>query len=328
MSKKPTSTKPTSSHPQLIGGHFKLEYRIGAGAFGSIYKGTVPGTTEEYAVKLESASAKMPQLMYECKLYKHLAGGPGIPNIKWYGREGNYNVMVMDLLDKSLEDLMQKGEKKFSLKTTIMVADQMICRIEYLHSRDYIHRDIKPDNFLMGRGKKRNIVYLIDLGLAKRYRDSATHQHIPYREDRGLTGTVRYASINAHHGIEQSRRDDLEAIGYVIIYFLTGSLPWQGLKIENKGQKFRAICDMKMSIPIDTLCKDCPAEFGLYLKYTRDLHFDSKPDYFYLRRLFRSLFLKTGFVLDFVFDWTPALLQQEQEQGQAKSSDPKRIAQK
>ncbi|KAA6385031.1 MAG: putative Casein kinase I [Streblomastix strix] len=303
--KKPAQQATTNRVPQIVGGRYKLEKKIGAGSFGDIYKGIVTGTDEEYAVKLEPTNAKMPQLMYECKLYKHLNGGPGIPNVKWFGTEGNYNVMVMDLLGQSLEDIISaKPHNHFSLKTTIMLADQMICRIEFLHSRDYVHRDIKPDNFLMGRGKKKNIVYLIDLGLAKRYRDSSTHQHIPYREDKGLTGTVRYASINSHHGIEQSRRDDLEAIGYVLIYFLTGSLPWQGLKIENRQNKFRAICDMKMSIPVETLCKDCPTEFAQYMKYVKDLNFDAKPDYFYLRRLFRSLFLKQGFTLDFVYDWT------------------------
>lgn len=228
--------------------------------------------------------------------------------------------MVMDLLGKSLEDLVSaQPQQRFSLKTTIMLADQMICRLEFLHSRDYIHRDIKPDNFLMGRGKKKNMVYIIDLGLAKRYRDSSTHQHIPYREDKGLTGTVRYASINSHHGIEQSRRDDLESVGYILIYFLTGSLPWQGLKIDNRANKFRAICDLKMSIPVETLCKDCPKEFELYMRYVKDLHFDAKPDYFYLRRLFRSLFLKQGYTLDFIYDWTA----NENQQSSSSSSAPR-----
>ncbi|KAA6387019.1 MAG: putative Casein kinase I, partial [Streblomastix strix] len=158
------------------------------------------------------------------------------------------------------------------------------------------------------------IIFYQFQGLAKRYRDSSTHQHIPYREDKGLTGTVRYASINSHHGIEQSRRDDLESIGYVLIYFLTGTLPWQGLKIENRANKFRAICDMKMSIPVETLCKDCPTEFAQYMKYVKDLNFDAKPDYFYLRRLFRSLFLKQGFTLDFVYDWTNEENQKSQEE--------------
>jgi serine/threonine protein kinase len=192
-------------------------------------------------------------LFYEAKLYNTLQGGSGIANVKWCGVDGEENVLVIDLLGPSLEDLLVYCGRKFTLKTVLMLADQMITRIEFMHSKGYLHRDIKPDNFLMGLGRKANQVYIIDFGLAKRYRDSTTNRHIPYRENKNLTGTARYASCNTHLGIEQSRRDDLESLGYVLLYFLRGSLPWQGLKAATKTQKYDKICEKKISTPIEVI---------------------------------------------------------------------------
>ncbi|XP_047687793.1 casein kinase I isoform X2 [Prionailurus viverrinus] len=265
--------------------------------------GTDIAAGEEVAIKLECVKTKHPQLHIESKIYKMMQGGVGIPTIRWCGAEGDYNVMVMELLGPSLEDLFNFCSRKFSLKTVLLLADQMISRIEYIHSKNFIHRDVKPDNFLMGLGKKGNLVYIIDFGLAKKYRDARTHQHIPYRENKNLTGTARYASINTHLGIEQSRRDDLESLGYVLMYFNLGSLPWQGLKAATKRQKYERISEKKMSTPIEVLCKSYPSEFATYLNFCRSLRFDDKPDYSYLRQLFRNLFHRQGFSYDYVFDW-------------------------
>ncbi|WOK96276.1 casein kinase 1-like [Canna indica] len=290
----------------VIGGKFKLSKKIGAGSFGELYLGVNIQSGEEVAVKLEPVKAKHPQLHYESKLYMHLQGGTGIPHLKWFGVEGEYNVMVIDLLGPSLEDLFNYCSRKFSLKTVLMLADQLINRVEYMHSKGFLHRDIKPDNFLMGLGRRANQsqVYIIDYGLAKKYRDLQTHKHIPYRENKNLTGTARYASVNTHLGVEQSRRDDLESLGYVLMYFLRGSLPWQGLKAGTKKQKYDKISEKKMLTPVEALCKSYPSEFISYFHYCRSLRFEDKPDYSYLKRLFRDLFIREGFQFDYVFDWT------------------------
>jgi casein kinase 1 epsilon len=188
-----------------------------------------------------------------------------------------------------------------------------ITRIEYVHSKGFLHRDIKPDNFLMGLGRKANQVYIIDFGLAKRYRDATTNRHIPYRENKNLTGTARYASCNTHLGIEQSRRDDLESLGYVLLYFLRGSLPWQGLKAATKKQKYDKIMEKKLSTPIEVLCKSHPVEFASYFHYCHSLTFDQRPDYGFLKRLFRDLFSREGYEFDYVFDWTIIKYQQSQK---------------
>ncbi|WJX69760.1 Casein kinase 1-like protein 2 [Trifolium repens] len=295
-----------------IGNKFRLGRKIGSGSFGEIYLGTNIQTNEEVAIKLENVKTKHPQLLYESKLYKVLQGGTGIPNVRWYGVEGEYNVLVMDLLGPSLEDLFSFCSRKLSLKTVLMLADQMINRVEYIHSKSFLHRDIKPDNFLMGLGRRANQVYAIDFGLAKKYRDTSTHQHIPYRENKNLTGTARYASMNTHLGIEQSRRDDLESLGYVLMYFLRGSLPWQGLKAGTKKQKYEKISEKKVSTSIESLCRGYPSEFASYFHYCRSLRFDDKPDYAYLKRLFRDLFIREGFQFDYVFDWTILKYQQSQ----------------
>ncbi|XP_028130577.1 casein kinase I isoform X2 [Diabrotica virgifera virgifera] len=286
-----------------VGNKYRLGRKIGSGSFGDIYLGTNISTGEEVAIKLECIKTRHPQLHIESKFYKMMQGGVGIPQIKWCGSEGDYNVMVMELLGPSLEDLFNFCSRHFSLKTVLLLADQLISRTDFIHSRNFIHRDIKPDNFLMGLGKKGNLVYIIDFGLAKKYRDGRTHQHIPYKENKNLTGTARYASINTHLGIEQSRRDDLESLGYVLMYFNRGSLPWQGLKAANKRQKYERISEKKMTTPIEELCKGYPIEFPTYLNYCRQLRFEERPDYSYLRQLFRTLFHRQGFTYDYVFDW-------------------------
>ncbi|KAJ3055106.1 serine/threonine protein kinase [Rhizophlyctis rosea] len=289
-------------HPLMdlrVGNKYRIGRKIGGVSYSDIYLGTNIINGEEVAIKLENIKAKHPQLEYEAKVCKSLTGGVGIPFVRWYGTECEYTCMVVDLFGPSLEELFNFCGRKFTLKTVLLLADQL-----YIHSKNFIHRDIKPDNSSMGLGKRGNQVNVIDFGLAKKYRDPKTHLHIPYKENKNLTGTARYASINTHLGVEQSRRDDLESLGYVLMYFCRGSLPWQGLKAATKKQKYDRIMEKKMTTPTKVLCRGFPNEFSVYLNYTRSLPFDDKPDYSYLRKLFRDLFIREGYHYDYVFDWT------------------------
>lgn len=287
----------------MVGGHFKLGRNIGHGSFGEIHVGTDMNTGEEVAIKVENSATKHPQLHIEAQLLQRLSSGVGIPKVRWSGQERGFNVMVMDLLGPSLEDLFVFCKRKFSVKTVLLLADQMLARIEYIHKKNYIHRDIKPDNFLMGLGKQGNLVYLIDFGLAKPYCDHTTKKHIDYRENKCLTGTARYVSVNTHQGIEQSRRDDLESLGYVLMYFMRGSLPWQGLRGTNKRQKYEKIREKKLATSIEELCQGFPTEFATYIHICRGYKFEETPNYEFLKALIKNLFVRMGFAYDFVFDW-------------------------
>ncbi len=255
------SKKKSSVNSEMfIIGTYNLIKMLGSGSFGEIHLAYDTSTRQLRAVKFELAAQKNPQLKHEYNILEQLGKSEtgimpeGVPKVFGYDRvENKCNYMIMDFLGPSLADLFQFRNKLFSLKTVCLVGIQMLQRIEFIHEKGFIHRDIKPENFVVGLNDKSSTVYLIDFGLSKRYKDKNSGQHIPYRENRHLIGTARYASLNAHLGIEQSRRDDIESIGYVLIYFLVGRLPWQSK--NDKAKSPAKIMEKKLITPPEILCK-------------------------------------------------------------------------
>ena len=254
------------------------------------------------------ADVKRPKLFGEFQVYQQLHCDSstiykGIPNVYYFGfdEEKEHKVMVMDLLGTNLDDLFKKCNKKFSLKTVLMLADQMLTRMEFVHKNKFLHLGVKPANFVMGFGKNAHQLYLIDFGSSKKYLFEGGHIH--YREMQPPSGNIYFISINSELWIRQSRRDDLESLGYLFIYFLKGSLPWENLK-STCMKNLRENIMNKKEISIEKLCEGLPDEFAKFLTYCRKLWFDSKPDYSYLKKLFQVLFKKSGFKFDYLYDWS------------------------
>lgn len=289
----------------MVGTHYRVGKKIGEGSFGVVFEGVNVLTNTPMAIKFEPRKSEAPQLRDEYRSYRTLNGTLGVPQVHHFGQEGLHNVLVIDLLGPNLEDLFDLCGRKFSIKTVCMAAKQMITRVQSIHDKSLIYRDIKPDNFLIGvpGHKNANTIHIIDFGMAKHYRDPKTKVHIPYRERKSLSGTARYMSINTHLGREQSRRDDLESLGHVFMYFLRGGLPWQGLRAATNKQKYEKIGEKKQTTPIEELCEGFPEEFAIYMNYVRKLGFEEAPDYDFLRELFTKVLKTLGEPDDGVFDW-------------------------
>ena len=298
------SSSSNKSTDDIINQVFFKKYhcikKLGEGSFGRIYEGVYH--SEHFALKFEDINSNSNLLESEASIMNYLKG-PNIPNVRSYGTSGNYNILIMQLMGKSLEDLINI-RKTFPLKTVCLIGYQMIKVLEYIHNKHIVHRDLKPDNFVMGLNELAKYVYLLDFGLAKKYRSSTTLKHYPLINKKKLTGTARYASINALRGYEQSRRDDLESAGYVLMYFLRGSLPWQGIPGKNKDERYKKILQKKEETTAHELCKDFPEEFEKYIDYTRNMEYEEDPDYERLKEYFKNIIEEKNENFDYIYIWS------------------------
>ena len=298
-----------------------INKQLGKGGFGQIYLGRNIRENYPIAIKVEESSNRS-HLHLEYEILKDIQGGVGIPRIFKYRQGHNHNYLLMELLGKSLDKLFTENNKTFSYKTIFQIGYQMVDRIQYVHSKGYIHRDIKPGNFVIGRGDKSKIIYLIDFGLSKRYIDPETQKHIPYKIGKGLTGTARYVSLFTHYGIEQARRDDIESIAFNLIYFARGKLPWQGVKTKNKKEKHKKIMESKLVHTPEILCSNLPEEFIKLLKYPKKLEFEEEPDYQRIKLMFKNYITKNGGIMDMEFDWDK--IKEEESKEEEEEEDEKK----
>lgn len=383
---------------------FKYIKKIGIGSFGDVYLARSQSNKQYYTIKKASTSSSQNQLYNEAQFYKLLSETIGFPACYFYGNHSNNHLLVLEYLGKTLQELFEMCNKKFSLKTVLMIADQLLQRIEHLHSKGIVHRDIKPSNFLIGHGLKKHSIFLIDFGLSKKFvhfssqanfpiinqtkpdchfqsqsmftiskytlynpakyqvkkieinpkfdkenrrlqskyieeeadikqsfvgtynhfkefpknneqnsqlqRDEFKSEHsksnilhIPLTFNNPVVGTLRFGSLNSNNGIEYSRRDDLESIGYMLIYFLKGCLPWESMKADSMNVLVSKIAKKKEEVSLEKLCSGIPGEFLSFMQSVRSLGFEDKPNYAEYRALFKNLFIKMNYIYDLEFDW-------------------------
>ena len=286
-----------------IFGRYKLGDLIGSGSFGQVYEGVSIRSKTKVAIKVDDMYGDETTLTHEAKLLNYLRGPNYIPVLRYYGTNPDTNTtyLVMNLLGKSLEDVKQE-EGIIGEKDAIDVGLQCLEILKYVHGKSIIHRDIKPENFLFGTGNNSKSLNIIDFGLSKLYLKN--DEHIECREGKKMTGTVRYISINIHNGLEPSRRDDLISLGYILIYFLKGRLPWQGLHALTREDKYSKIKNVKKHTSVDDLCEGLPKEFNYYLNYCYDLDFTNTPNYdiltTYLIDMYTNLYSNSSKTL---YDW-------------------------
>ncbi|CAD8106789.1 unnamed protein product [Paramecium sonneborni] len=262
---------------RICNNQFIVQRKLSAGSFGIVFVGLDQNTKQEVAIKVEKEENEdVRSFEREVQIFKHLGQMEGIPKFIWSGKEHGYNILVMQMLGNDLAYHF-KQLKHFTLKTVLLIAIQLIDVLEQLHFQGVIHRDLKPENIILGQGKDNGKIYLLDFGISKIYKDF-NNKHIPFRENKSFLGTTRYASIAAHLGHELSRKDDLESMMYIILYFIRGQLPWQNIQNVNEGQRTKKVGEIKLLLQ-NEMFRDQPKEFQKIFDYIRKLEFQSQPNY-------------------------------------------------
>ena len=279
---------------------YKALKKIAEGSFGSIYEGINIKTKNRVAIKLEDRNQY--NLLKDEAFNLFNLKGFGIVSLISFGLNKNYNIMIQPLLGDSLYKIYLAQKKRFTLKDVCLIGMQCLDRLEWIHLKNIIHRDIKPENFLVGLNDPR-IIYLIDFGLCKKYRSERTLKHIQFTLTKKLTGTARYASINALKGFELSRRDDLESFCYMIIFFIIKKLPWQGIKAQTQAKRYKKICEAKENFKIDAYNNLIPKEIIKIFKYVKKLKFDEDPNYDKIRNLFKAFLNEINYKENDTFSW-------------------------
>lgn len=288
---------------ETIFNKYKLLRKLGQGSFGSIYEAQSIYSNKLYAIKLEDMKSDQYILEDESLILSYL-NIQRIPKIKSFGYSGSFIVLVMELLGKSLDKIFNElPSKKMSIRCVCNIAYQLLNIFELMHNNNIIHRDIKPANIAIGKEEKSKFIYLLDFGLSKKYRNSKTKSHFTFIKNKKLIGNARYSSINALDGGTQSRRDDLESLGYLLLYLLLGRLPWQGYISHSKEDKYYKIRQIKKQTTPEQLCEGLPSQFEEYIKYTRNLEYEQEPNYNYLRSLFLSVLKIYNWEFDYYYDW-------------------------